>query len=120
MRISSRVVAFVVTCALATPVPSAAVQSAAELASQRYDVDPMHSTVAFSVKIMGAVNVRGRFRVYDATVICDPAHPERSSVSVVIQATSVSTDMKFRDDHLRSPTFSTRHNFRQSSSRAIT
>lgn len=80
-------------------------QSASELAAQRYDVDPMHSTVAFASTILGAVKVRGRFTVYDAAIICDPAHPERSSVSAIIQAASINTDMAFRDDHLRSPDF---------------
>jgi polyisoprenoid-binding protein YceI len=80
-------------------------QTPAELVAQRYDVDPMHSSVAFASTILGAVKVRGRFTSYDATIICDPAHPERSSVSAIIQATSLTTDMDFRDNHLRSPDF---------------
>ena len=86
-------------------VPAAAAQTPAELVAQRYDVDPMHSSVAFASTILGAVRVRGRFTSYDATIICDPKHPERSSVSAVIQATSITTDMGFRDNHLRSPDF---------------
>ena len=65
----------------------------------------MHSTIAFASTILGAIKVRGRFNVYDATIICDPKHPERSSVTAVIQAKSINTDMSFRDDHLRSPDF---------------
>ncbi len=83
----------------------AGAQSAAQLSKQRYAVDPMHSSIAFTSTIVGAVKVRGRFNTYDATVIYDSAHPERSSVSAVIQATSINTDMSFRDDHLRSPDF---------------
>jgi polyisoprenoid-binding protein YceI len=80
-------------------------QSAAELVSQRYSVDPMHSTVAFTTVILGGVKVRGRFTAYDGTVIYDAKHPERSSVSAIIETKSVNTDMSFRDDHLRSPDF---------------
>ena len=80
-------------------------QTPAELVGQRYDVDPMHSTVAFASTIIGAVKVRGRFTDYDATIICDTIHPERSSVTAVIKAASITTDMAFRDDHLRSPDF---------------
>jgi polyisoprenoid-binding protein YceI len=80
-------------------------QSATELVTQRFDVDPMHSTVAFASTMMGAVKVRGRFNEYASTLIWDPKHPELSSVSAIIQATSINTDMKFRDDHLRSPDF---------------
>ena len=83
----------------------AAGQTAAELATQRYEVDPMHSTVAFASTILGAVHVRGRFTDYDATIVYDARHPERSSVTAIIQAASLSTDMKFRDDHLRSGDF---------------
>ena len=92
---------------LAIPAPSAnqQTQTAAELAAQRYSVDPMHSTVGFATTLLGAVKVRGRFTAYDATIICDTKHPERSSVSAIIQATSINTDMQFRDDHLRSPDF---------------
>jgi polyisoprenoid-binding protein YceI len=80
-------------------------QSPAQLALQRYSVDPMHSTVGFATTLLGGVKVRGRFNEYDATIVFDPAHPERSSVSAIIQAKSINTDMKFRDDHLRSPDF---------------
>lgn len=80
-------------------------QTAAELAAQRYNVDPMHSTVGFATTLLRAVKVRGRFTVYDATIIYDQVHVERSSVSAVIQARSINTDMDFRDDHLRSPDF---------------
>ena len=83
----------------------AAAQTPAELATQRYDVDPMHSTVAFASTILGAVHVRGRFTDYDATIVYDARHPERSSVTAIIQAASLSTDMKFRDGHLRSGDF---------------
>lgn len=103
MRLLSRLtLSLAITPALAI---GAGAQTAAELAAQRYDVDPMHSTIGFATTLMRAVKVRGRFNVYDATIICDPKHPERSSVTAVIQAKSINTDMDFRDDHLRSPDF---------------
>ncbi len=80
-------------------------QTAAQIARQRFDVDAMHSTIAFAATIIGAVKVRGRFTSYEGSIVCDTLHPERSSVSVVINATSLTTDMTFRDDHLRSPDF---------------
>jgi Uncharacterized conserved protein len=80
-------------------------QTAAELAAERYDIDGQHSQIGFATTILGAVKVRGRFGDYESTVIYDPAHPSLSSVSTVIQATSLNTDMEFRDNHLRSPDF---------------
>jgi polyisoprenoid-binding protein YceI len=80
-------------------------QTPAEVATSRYSVDGMHSTVGFATTLLRAVKVRGRFDDYEATIIYDEQHPERSSVSAVIQAKSINTNMDFRDDHLRSPDF---------------
>src|SRR5438045_640608 len=80
-------------------------QTPAEVSASRYSVDGMHSTVCFSTTLLRAVKVRGRFDDYDATIIYDEQHPERSSVSAVIQAKSINTNMDFRDNHLRSPDF---------------
>lgn len=92
-------------CGAASFTANAQLSSARDLATQRFDIDPMHSTVAFASTILGAVKVRGRFKSYDGTVVFDEQRPERSSVSVIIQASSLTTDMNFRDDHLRSPDF---------------
>jgi polyisoprenoid-binding protein YceI len=90
---------------VATLAATARSQQARDLATQRFEIDPMHSTVGFASTILGAVKVRGRFTSYSGTVIYDPRRPERSSVSVIIDAASITTDMGFRDDHLRSPDF---------------
>jgi len=80
-------------------------QSPAVLASEQFAVDPQHSTVGFTSRILGVVKVRGRFRKYDVAVTYDGEHPERSSVTAIIEAKSIDTDMDFRDNHLRSPDF---------------
>ena len=80
-------------------------QTAADLIRSAYDADTHHSTVEFTVRIFGGAKVRGRFRDYAATVIYDPAHNERSSVTAVIKTESIDTDMEFRDKHLKSPDF---------------
>jgi polyisoprenoid-binding protein YceI len=93
------------TLALVLAAQVAQGQSVAELARLRYDADPQHSTVGFTTRVFGAAKVRGRFRDYDATIIYDPDHLERWSVTAVIQTKSIDTDMDFRDNHLRSPDF---------------
>ena len=85
--------------------PRAQPQPARDLAMQRFEIDPMHSTVGFASTILGAVKVRGRFTSYRGTVIYNARQPELSSVSVIIEAASINTDMSFRDDHLRSTDF---------------
>jgi polyisoprenoid-binding protein YceI len=103
VTLSPRLVALF--CGAASLAANAQSEIAKDLVTQRFDIDPMHSTVAFASTILGAVKVRGRFTSYEGTVVFDQQRPERSSVSVSIQATSLTTDMSFRDDHLRSPDF---------------
>jgi polyisoprenoid-binding protein YceI len=80
-------------------------QVAPNLVSERFDADPQHSSVAFVVRLFGVAKVPGRFRDYAATIVYDTAHLEQSSVTAVIETASISTDMDFRDNHLRSPDF---------------
>jgi polyisoprenoid-binding protein YceI len=79
--------------------------AAASLVEQKYEVDPQHSSVVFIARILRVVKVLGRFPVYSATIIYDPRHPDQSSVTAIIIAKSINTDMSFRDRHLRSPDF---------------
>lgn len=89
---------------LAIPGPAHA-QAVTVLASRQFDVDGMHSTVGFTARILRFAKVRGRFRQYDVALTYDSAHLERSSVTAIIVAKSIDTDMDFRDNHLRSPDF---------------
>lgn len=74
------------------------VASAAE-----YAIDKDHTTVAFQVNhLLG--KQRGQFDDFDGAFDFD-AHPEKSKVSFTIQASSVDTGNKKRDEHLRSPDF---------------
>ena len=80
-------------------------QAPSRLLSQSYAVDPQHSTIEFVSRMLGVVKVRGRFKDYSATIVYDSATPERSSVTAIIKVASLTTDMSFRDNHLKSPDF---------------
>ena len=80
-------------------------QAPSQLLASSYEVDPQHSTIEFVTRMLGAVKVRGRFKDYTATIVYDTIAPERSSVSAIIKVASLTTDMSFRDKHLRSPDF---------------
>ncbi len=69
-----------------------------------YEIDKAHSEVAFQVRHL-LTKVRGRFSDFSGTIRFDPQHPEESSVSVTIDASSVDTDTTDRDNHLRSDDF---------------
>jgi polyisoprenoid-binding protein YceI len=72
--------------------------------AKTYTVDPDHSSVTFRVRHL-FTEVEGRFRQYKGTIVFDPATPETAKVQGTIAPTSVDTDVKQRDDDLRSSNF---------------
>lgn len=71
-----------------------------------YPIDNNHSTVGFSVPILGGLSqVKGKFTDFTITLNNDEKDTTKSSVSVVIKATSVDTGIEGRDRHLRSADF---------------
>lgn len=71
----------------------------------QWDIDPVHSTVGFAVKHLMVSTVRGRFGAVRGRIDLDPAHPERASADIVVDASSVDTGTPQRDQHLRSNDF---------------
>lgn len=71
----------------------------------RWDVDPAHSSVNFSVRHMMFATVRGGFKSLQAVVHLDETDPSRSLVEAEIDAKSIDTGVQDRDDHLRSADF---------------
>ena len=63
-------------------------------AAQTYTIDKMHSEVAFQVRHL-LTKVRGRFTEFAGTVVFDQAHPEQSSASLTIDASSVDTGGRY-------------------------
>jgi len=80
---------------------------AAQVSTSRpYPIDTNHSTVGFSVPILGGLSqVKGKFTDFAITLNNDEKDITKSSVSVVIKATSVNTGIEGRDRHLRTADF---------------
>jgi polyisoprenoid-binding protein YceI len=76
----------------------------AQKAAQTYAIDKTHSEVAFQVRHL-LTKVRGRFTEFTGTVVLDQEHPEQSSASLTIDASSVDTGTPDRDNHLRADDF---------------
>jgi polyisoprenoid-binding protein YceI len=74
-------------------------------ATTRWEIDPAHSGVHFSVRHMMFANVRGEFGRVTGSVELDPVDLTRSSVRATIDAASISTRESQRDQHLRSADF---------------
>ena len=84
-------------------VTSAAVGTHA-VAGQKLKIDPQHSSVGFSVRHLFS-RVHGTFREFSGTLEYDENAIDKSKVQVTIQASSVDTNVKNRDDDLRSDRF---------------
>jgi polyisoprenoid-binding protein YceI len=74
-------------------------------AAARFNVDPSHTNVGFSVRHMMITNVRGNFGKVEGSVTYDPANPEASKISATVDIASIDTREEKRDEHLRSADF---------------
>src|SRR4030067_2622667 len=72
--------------------------------AQTFEIDPVHSSVGFSIRHIVS-NVKGRFTDFSGTVVYDSLKIENSSVNVTIKTASIDTDNEKRDGHLKSPDF---------------
>jgi polyisoprenoid-binding protein YceI len=74
-------------------------------AADTYALDPAHSSVTFMVQHLGISFVHGRFNEFSGTFTFDKDDPAKSSFEASIKANSIDTNIKKRDDHLRSKDF---------------
>src|SRR5206468_11252332 len=77
----------------------------ARAATERYNVDPDHSIVGFSVIHMVVSKTTGRFTDYSGYIEMDPDAKTVKAIEAVIKTASVTTNHEKRDTHLRSPDF---------------
>ena len=70
-----------------------------------WDIDPVHSTVQFSVRHMAISNVTGNFNKLSGTVALGQPDITKSQISATIDAASIDTREEKRDGHLKSPDF---------------
>ena len=73
-------------------------------AAESFTIDPAHTYPHFKISHLGFSTMQGRFNKTSGTLTVDKAG-ETGSVDITIDATSVDTGFKKRDDHLRSPDF---------------
>jgi len=78
--------------------------AAARAAVETYKIDPVHSTVGFSIRHF-FTSVPGVFTKFAGTIVVDRANLENSTVEATIEVPSVDTRTPKRDDDLRSEHF---------------
>ncbi|UOZ02749.1 YceI family protein [Amycolatopsis sp. WQ 127309] len=69
--------------------------------SGSYQLDPLHSRIGFVARHAMVTKVRGNFNEFEGTLILNAEKPAESSAALSVQAASVDTRSKLRDDHLR-------------------
>ena len=73
-------------------------------AAENYKIDPNHTYPNFEISHLGFSTMHGRFGKTEGELQVD-WDKKTASVDIVIDAASINTGMKKRDDHLRSPDF---------------
>jgi polyisoprenoid-binding protein YceI len=73
-------------------------------AAETYKIDPVHSSVGFSLR-HGFSKFTSSFTKVAGSIVYDEASPAASSVEATVDIASVSTANEKRDGHLKSPDF---------------
>ncbi|CAN5487972.1 YceI family protein [soil metagenome] len=71
----------------------------------KWAIDPTHSDIAFKVKHLAISNVKGVFTNFKATIYTKGDSFITSEIDFRMDATSIDTGDKKRDDHLKGPDF---------------
>jgi polyisoprenoid-binding protein YceI len=74
-------------------------------AQEKYEIDPVHTNVNFTVRHMVVSKVSGNFKEFSGTILYDEKDLTKSSVNVTIKTASINTQNERRDTHLRSADF---------------
>lgn len=77
----------------------------APLQAAEYQLDPQHSSVVFKAKHMDIGYIYGMFLDQSGTIQYDPEKPKATEIELTIDAKSIFTNVKKRDNHLRSADF---------------
>ena len=80
------------------------IASSLALTPGRWAMDPNHSAITFSIRHLGLSKIRGRFRVFDVSLVVGPSGTEFDVVASIDLA-SIDTSQPRRDAHLRTADF---------------
>ena len=74
-------------------------------ATDTFKIDPVHSSVLFSIKHLGVTDFYALFKDISGTVTFDKADPAKSAVTLTVPVESLDSRNPKRDQHLKSPDF---------------
>lgn len=73
--------------------------------AEKFTIDPSHSSTHFSITHLVIAKVKGRFDKFEGSFDFDEKTQKLDNVNVTIDAASINTNEKKRDEDLRSPNF---------------
>ena len=73
--------------------------------AETFKIDTGHAEIGFSAKHMLVSNTKGKFNTFEGTLDYDVATKTLKSAQGTIEAASIDTNNKKRDDHLRNEDF---------------
>lgn len=79
--------------------------SASLFAQTKWNADPMHSKLTFSVTHMGISDVDGLFNKFTASAMATKADFSDAVFELSVDVPSINTQVEMRDNHLRSADF---------------
>jgi len=79
--------------------------AAVSYGADKYQIDPVHSSIGFSVKHLVISNVKGTFTDFSGAIMYDSTDITKSSADVTIKMATINTGNPDRDKHLMSPDF---------------
>ena len=79
--------------------------SASLFAQTKWNADPMHSKLTFSVTHMGISDVDGLFNKFQASATTNKADFSDAVFELSVDVPSINTQVEMRDNHLRSADF---------------
>ncbi|AZA77989.1 polyisoprenoid-binding protein [Chryseobacterium sp. G0186] len=74
-------------------------------AQNNWEIDPMHSSVNFTIKHMGISFVQGRFDKFGGTMASKGTNLDNATIDVNISTETINTGVEMRDNHLKSKDF---------------
>ena len=73
--------------------------------ADNWQIDPMHTSVEFTVRHMMISNIKGVFEKTSGTVTVEGSDPTSAKIDATIDASSIDTRVDRRDEDLKSPNF---------------
>ena len=70
-----------------------------------WNLDPVHSAIAFSIRHLAISKIKGKFKDFEAKMVFDGKSVENGSAEFTIQVASIDTENEKRDNHLKSSDF---------------